>query len=1050
MAKRTGYLGANLHQGTGLRLWEAINEESRLYTDHTVFVFPGGRLNYKKADEHLRNSIFRYANSLNLDGAVVWGSTLAGEVKWNEVGEWTKELSEKIPVVSLGINVDGVPSISYDAYTGVYRMVEHFIKEHNYRRIAFLSGPKNHDSAYSRFEAYRDCLKDNNIPYDEALVSSSYAWGDGEEAIREIVEKNHKLPKRDFDALIASSDLMAFLASRYLEEHGYFIPDDVALAGFNDSPEAFLSTTELTTVRLPVREMVEQSFRTIRDMETKSNDLYPSISLPTVGIYRRSCGCMESYGNESMAEDIKCFSDYEKWVNMRLSRGENASVFLNIARSIFPCGEKVDKSNRRKYEELCWRYMNHGGTMKFFFSALKLCRKLFPERELEVDELDLLHEIMMETSVKVSATKSYRNREINNAHNLFTNALLQTHSFPELGEALKNYCPAMGIDKAFLFKYTEDGASRLECGFSKDRLFTRGIEFPDELLFPEEISYEIQRGLFVVEPLYYDNNVDGYVILKNRDCPASMIENIRIDLSSSLQAIDLYTLACEKSQKAEEAEKESNEFYSHIKEELKEPLEKIKKVLSEKKSHDSDELLSKIVKTEHLLELSAVERDGVALETTYLPLSKILSVMGDKGIKISAPARLPSVVFDKSTLDEIASCLVTYYGADITLTVTLEPRKVLLRFQSLTLSHPLEITPTMQYVEKLLFLQRASFNFTKNSLDVYLSYPSLSGEDDVESGEGGVLFITEDGKGDNLPIEGDVSTISFEEVVGQINSLSSYSSLAWDASLRSRQSGIAMNLLRNHKEARRMPFICFGLDEEHLSVAAAVEGTIPTDGKGCIYSFGPFMESLSILSEFAPVKEVSSLGEITSRYPSPLFVFYSVDMEKIEALRKDRNFTKTPILIVKDRFDADDIDALSSTPNVLICNTSITEAEGFINRIVAVFGGEELLPPLTSILVKRAICYLNDNATYSISRWQIAGSVNISEDYLTRIFRKEIGISPWDYLNRYRIQIASRLLLETGSSISEIASLTGFQDQAYFCRVFRKVKGFPPGNIRTR
>ena len=55
-----------------------------------------------------------------------------------------------------------------------------------------------------------------------------------------------------------------------------------------------------------------------------------------------------------------------------------------------------------------------------------------------------------------------------------------------------------------------------------------------------------------------------------------------------------------------------------------------------------------------------------------------------------------------------------------------------------------------------------------------------------------------------------------------------------------------------------------------------------------------------------------------------------------------------------------------------------------------------------------------------------------------------------DYLNRFRIQIASKLLLETGASISEIASLTGFQDQAYFCRVFRKVKGFPPGNIRSR
>ncbi len=1050
MAKRTGYFGANLHQGTGLRLWEAINEESRLYSDNTVFVFPGGRLNYKKSDEHLRNSIFRYASSDNLDGAVVWGSTLAGEVTWSDVGEWTKELSGKIPVVSLGIDIPGVPSIGYDAYNGVYRMVEHFITIHNYRKIAFLQGPKNHDSACERLLAYKNCLNDHGIEFDEALVSSPVSWAEGETAIREIIEKKHRVPKRDFDAVIASSDLMAFFASKYLEEHGFHIPDDVAIAGFNDSPEAFLSPTELTTVRLPMREMVEQSFKTIRDMENHPDSYFTSLTLPSVPIYRRSCGCMESYGNDDMVKDtVVTFEDYEKWINLRLSHGENASVFMEIARSIFPRGEKVEKSNRRKYEELCWRYIKHGGTMKFFFSALKLCRKLFPERELAVEEMDLLHEIMMETFVKVSATESYRALEINNGHNLFTNTLLKVHSFMELGETMKSHFPTMGIEKAFVFTYTDDGKTRLECGFSSSKLFTQGEEFPQKLLYPEELGYEIQRGLFVVEPLYYDSRIDGYLILKNRDCPASMIENLRIDISSALQAISLYTLACEKSMRAEEAEKQSSDFYSHITEELRDPLEHIKNVLIEK-GDVNDGLLATVVKAEHLLELSAVEKGDITLETKFVPLGDLLSVMKEKGIKVKAPSYLPSVVFDKKSLDEISSCLVTYFGDDINASVSLEADRVLIEFRGASFSHPGEISPTLQYVEKLLLMQGCKFNLTRGGLEVVLSYPTLSGEEPLVSGEKGILFISDNAESMPESIAHKASFMSYDDVIVQINNITSFTSIAWDARRVSKQSGVAMNLLRNHKDVRVMPFLCFGLNDDSISVAAAVEGTIPTEGKGCIYSFGPFMESLSILKEFAPVKEIRSLDEIKENTESPLFIFYAVDMERIETIRKDRRFSKTPILIVEDKFNSQDIDELSSTPNVLIVNTSITEAEGFINRLVGVFGGEELLPPLTSILVKKAICYLNDNATYSISRWQIAGSVNISEDYLTRIFRKEIGISPWDYLNRYRIQIASRLLLETGSSISEIASLTGFQDQAYFCRVFRKVKGFPPGNIRVR
>ena len=198
------------------------------------------------------------------------------------------------------------------------------------------------------------------------------------------------------------------------------------------------------------------------------------------------------------------------------------------------------------------------------------------------------------------------------------------------------------------------------------------------------------------------------------------------------------------------------------------------------------------------------------------------------------------------------------------------------------------------------------------------------------------------------------------------------------------------------------------------------------------------------------MQTVSSPSDIKEGSRAALFIIQEADPGLIEGIRKRRAFAKTPVLIVKENLTREEADGVSQFPEVLMVNTSITESEDFLNRLVSLVGGDELLPPMTSILVKRAIAYLNEFATRSISRWQIAACVNISEDYLTRIFRKEVGLSPWDYLNRFRIQIASKLLLETGASISEIASMTGFQDQAYFCRVFRKVKGFPPGNIRSR
>ena len=55
-----------------------------------------------------------------------------------------------------------------------------------------------------------------------------------------------------------------------------------------------------------------------------------------------------------------------------------------------------------------------------------------------------------------------------------------------------------------------------------------------------------------------------------------------------------------------------------------------------------------------------------------------------------------------------------------------------------------------------------------------------------------------------------------------------------------------------------------------------------------------------------------------------------------------------------------------------------------------------------------------------LARWEIAEAVGVSEDYLSRVFSRELGLSPWDYLNRYRIQRAKELLHRTNDSIRSI------------------------------
>ena len=78
----------------------------------------------------------------------------------------------------------------------------------------------------------------------------------------------------------------------------------------------------------------------------------------------------------------------------------------------------------------------------------------------------------------------------------------------------------------------------------------------------------------------------------------------------------------------------------------------------------------------------------------------------------------------------------------------------------------------------------------------------------------------------------------------------------------------------------------------------------------------------------------------------------------------------------------------------------------------------------------------------------MAMSVGVSEDYLGRIFLQELGLSPMEYLNRYRIKEAKVLLNHTCASITEIADQVGFDDPAYFSRAFRKQVGISPRAYR--
>ncbi len=99
--------------------------------------------------------------------------------------------------------------------------------------------------------------------------------------------------------------------------------------------------------------------------------------------------------------------------------------------------------------------------------------------------------------------------------------------------------------------------------------------------------------------------------------------------------------------------------------------------------------------------------------------------------------------------------------------------------------------------------------------------------------------------------------------------------------------------------------------------------------------------------------------------------------------------------------------------------------------------------------VERAVDYLREHLAQDLSLADVARAVGTAPSHLSRLFRRHRGETFVQAFCRLRIDAAKRLLRTGAYRVKEAASLVGFKDTAYFCRVFRKYEGVSPSEFQA-
>lgn len=92
--------------------------------------------------------------------------------------------------------------------------------------------------------------------------------------------------------------------------------------------------------------------------------------------------------------------------------------------------------------------------------------------------------------------------------------------------------------------------------------------------------------------------------------------------------------------------------------------------------------------------------------------------------------------------------------------------------------------------------------------------------------------------------------------------------------------------------------------------------------------------------------------------------------------------------------------------------------------------------------------FISEHYREDLSLLRLARAANVSVNYLNEFMQRAIGQGPIEYLTRYRIEQARRILENSSDTISQIAMDTGFYDASHFIRVFKQCTGITPGQYR--
>jgi len=552
-------------------------------------IFSGGMLSGQGGVTSARNSIYELISKNNVDGLIVATAALSHIVSSQEIKSFCSRFSS-LPLVSLGMKVEGLPSITVNIKSAFSQMMKHIIEAHGCKKIAYICGPEQHPHSKERYNLFIENMEKYKLQVDDDLIikmKTSFPEV-GQEAIRILIDER----KQSCDAVVAFNDEIAIRAINALQNRNFDVPHDVIVIGIDNIPESRLTLPTLSTIDQKAQLMGKKAAERLYGIFTGSKQKR-SEKIQARFIIRQSCGC---FSNESQHAALN-----KVFLDVSAETGTKDFSVQDTAQGLYHFISKQFLSSSVKKSIQTWLYeitdsffqeitQDYVAEEELFLRKLELAlhfcvlQKIDPvqweeilselhkisaqynnDNEIQFKVNNLLHQgrVLISHAVqrKASSEKAEYDQLVRHFRDL-GNKLLERLDLTSILHILSERLPKAGLQPFFLCLYEEPVESfetkkppKMFLALRHEKrpfISSEGIPIPYNNFIPKNVTTDKEDTNLLFQPLFAGSEAYGYIMHSAKPRLGVLYEDFRSRVSNAIKGAMLFNRVQKQAETLEE------------------------------------------------------------------------------------------------------------------------------------------------------------------------------------------------------------------------------------------------------------------------------------------------------------------------------------------------------------------------------------------------------------------------------------------------------------------------------------------------------------------